>query len=84
MIKPMALTRGSLRHPVDKEVVLVQARVSREAKQRIKEMADACGMAQGLFLERLVEGLPLDSHGRPLCIELPQPTNQEDLFTKAS
>lgn len=80
----MALTTGSARYPDDTDLVLYQARTTRETRQRMKALADASGLAQGLFLDRLLQSLPLDRHGRPECIDLPPDSDQKGLFKTAS
>lgn len=62
----MALTTGSRRYRNDTETVLVQARVSREAREQFREMAKASGLAYGLFLEELLKLTPVDRQGRPV------------------
>lgn len=58
-----------LKHPAGEPKVIMQARVNPESRERIRQIADACGASSSFVMEMLVVHQPLDDQGRPIWWE---------------
>lgn len=57
------------KHPADSIKVLLQGRVDVEARESVRQMADACGASASLVLEQMVMHQDRDELGRPVWWE---------------
>lgn len=53
-------------HGSGEETVRLTLRVHRDARDLLDELSAALGIGKGLIVERLVQSVELDEHGRPV------------------
>lgn len=58
-----------LKHAAGRPKVIMQARVNPESRERIRQIADACGASSSFVVEMMVVHQPLDDQGRPIWWE---------------
>jgi len=71
----MSAIRGLARRPTNAATVLLQGRVSPDAREAIKAAATASGVSIAYYLEALI--LTMDREGTLPVIDRPRPQNEE-------